>query len=160
MISSKESIARKRSVQILMLTCGLLLFLVIFAWFFQEQIGKSFLNIAILMFVMSVLFVCSIVTLIDLRNKYDQRNLHKHQELLMENSEEILAILKAVDDSLGRYMLFEIFDLCITNKRLVVINPKSYNRWFRMLGISVMDTKKRGSKKKTKTRSIKRLNNR
>ena len=158
MISSKESIARKRSVQILILTCGLLLLIVLFAWFFQEQIGKSFLNIAILMFVMSVLVVRSIVTLIDLRKKsYDQRNLRKHQELLMENSEEILAILKAVDDSLGRYMLFEIFDLCITNKRLVVINPKSYNRWFKMWGISVWIQRREEAKKRLKQDPLKGL---
>ena len=76
----------------------------------------------------------------------------------MENSEELLTVLKAVDNSLGTYFQFEIFDLCITNKRLVVINPKLY-KW-RGWGDQCNDTKKKGSKKKTKTKSIKRLNNR
>ncbi len=65
----------------------------------------------------------------------------------MENSEELLAVLKAVDDSLGRYMLFEIFDLCITNKRLVVINPKLHN-WKAWSGINVKILKRRGEAKK------------
>ena len=69
LVSSEERIARKRPVQILMLTGGLLLLTVIFAWFFQEQIGKSFLNIAIVVFVVFVLVARSIVALIDLRNK-------------------------------------------------------------------------------------------
>jgi len=129
---------------------------VILAWFFKEQIGKSFLNIAILMFVISVLVVRSIVTVIDLLNKsYDQRNLPEHQEKIMEKSEEILAILKAVDDSLGRYMLFELFDLCITNKRLVIINPKSYNRWFKMWGVSVWIQRRGEAKKRIKQDPLK-----
>ena len=69
LVSSEERIARKRPVQILMLTGGLLLLTVIFAWFFQEQIGKSFLNTAIVVFVVFVLVARSIVALIDLRNK-------------------------------------------------------------------------------------------
>ena len=68
-MSSEERIAPKRSVQILMLTGGLLLLTVIFAWFFQEQIGKSFLNIAIVVFVVFVLVARSIFALNDLRNK-------------------------------------------------------------------------------------------
>ena len=67
LVSSEDRLARKRSVKILMLTGGLLLLTVVFAWFFQEQIGKSYLNIAILLFVVFVLVARSIVTLIDLR---------------------------------------------------------------------------------------------
>jgi len=52
-----------------MLTGGLLLLTVIFTWFFQEQIGKSFLNITIVVFAVFVLVARSIVALIDLRNK-------------------------------------------------------------------------------------------
>jgi O-antigen ligase len=69
LVSSEDRIDRKRSVQILMLTGGLLLLTLIFAWFFQEQIGKSFLNIAIVVFVVFFLVARSIVYLIDLRNK-------------------------------------------------------------------------------------------
>ena len=75
----------------------------------------------------------------------------------MENSEELLAVLKAVDDYLGRYMLFEIFDLCITNKRLVIINPKSYNRWFKMWGISVWIQRRGEAKKRLKQDPLKGL---
>ena len=42
----------------------------------------------------------------------------------MENSEEILAVLKAVDDSLSGTRRIRIFDLCFTNKRVVIIKPK------------------------------------
>jgi len=52
-----------------MLTGGLLLLTVILAWFFQEQIGDSFLNIAIVVFVVFVLVARSIFGLIDLLNK-------------------------------------------------------------------------------------------
>jgi len=69
LVSSEERIARKRPVQVLMLTGGLLLLTVIFTWFFQEQIGKSFLNITIVVFAVFVLVARSIVALIDLRNK-------------------------------------------------------------------------------------------
>ena len=69
LVSSKERSAHKRPVQILMLTGGLLLLTVIFAWFFQEQIGKSFLNIAIVVFVVFVLVARSVGAVIDLRNK-------------------------------------------------------------------------------------------
>lgn len=69
LVSSEERIAPKRSVQILILTGGLLLLTVIFAWFFQEQIGKSFLNIAIVVFVVFVLVARSVGAVIDLRNK-------------------------------------------------------------------------------------------
>jgi O-antigen ligase len=53
--SSEERLEHKKSVQILMLTGGLLLLTVVLAWFFQEQIGKSFLNIAIVVFIVFVL---------------------------------------------------------------------------------------------------------
>ena len=69
LVSSEERIARKRPVQILMLTGRLLLLTVIFAWFFQEQIGKSLLNIAVVVFVVFVLVARSIFALIDLRDK-------------------------------------------------------------------------------------------
>ena len=68
-MSSEERLERKKSVQILMLTGGLLLSTVVLAWLFREQIGKSFLNIAIVVFVVFVLVARSIVGLIDLRNK-------------------------------------------------------------------------------------------
>jgi hypothetical protein len=74
----------------------------------------------------------------------------------MENSEEILAVLKAVDDSLGRYMKFEIFDLCITNKRLVVINPKLH-KWKAWLGINVMIQRRREAKKRQKQDPLRSL---
>jgi hypothetical protein len=68
-VSAKERIESKRSIQILMLTGGLLLLTIILVWFFQEQIGKSFLNIAIVVFAMFVLVARSIFALIGLRNK-------------------------------------------------------------------------------------------
>lgn len=68
-MSSKERIESKRSVQILMLTGGLLLLTVIFVWFFQEQIGKSFLNIAIVVFAVVVLVARSIFAFFALHNK-------------------------------------------------------------------------------------------
>jgi hypothetical protein len=46
----------------------------------------------------------------------------------MENSEEILAVLKALDDRLSSPMRIRIFDLCFTNKRLVIIMPKLVKR--------------------------------
>jgi hypothetical protein len=75
----------------------------------------------------------------------------------MENSEEILAILKALDDHLGRYVQFEIFDLCITNNRLVVINPKLYKFRVRMLGISVRILRRGEAKKRLKQDPLKGL---
>jgi len=69
LVSSEERIVPKRSVQILMLTGGLLLLTVIFAWFFQEQIGKSFLNIAIVAFFVFVLVARLVGTAIHMRNK-------------------------------------------------------------------------------------------
>jgi hypothetical protein len=68
-MSSEDRSATKRSVRILMLAGGLLLLTVMFAWFFQEQIGKSSLNIAILVFVVFLLVARSIIALIVLRNK-------------------------------------------------------------------------------------------
>lgn len=63
--SSEERIARKRPVKILMLTGGLLLLTLVFTWFFQEQIGKTFLSTAILVFIVFVLVARSIVALIE-----------------------------------------------------------------------------------------------
>jgi len=74
----------------------------------------------------------------------------------MQNSEELLAVLKAVDDSLGTYIKFEIFDLCITNKRLVVINPKLH-KWRVWLGINVKILRRRESKKRRKQDPLKGL---
>ena len=68
-MSQEDRISTKRSVQILMLTGGLLLLTVICAWFFQEQIDKSFLNTAIIVFVVFVLVARSIFAFVDLRNK-------------------------------------------------------------------------------------------
>lgn len=59
----------------------------------------------------------------------------------MENSEEILAVLKAVDDSLsGRGKAFRVFDLCFTNERLVIIKPKRISWIIKWLGL---ETRKR-----------------
>ena len=68
-MSPEERIANNRSVQILMFTDGLLLLTVIFVWFFQEQIDKSFLNTAIVVFVVFLLVSRFIIGLIDLLNK-------------------------------------------------------------------------------------------
>jgi len=68
-MSSEERIANNRSVQILMFTAGLILLTVIFVWFFQEQIDKSFLNTAIVVFVVFLLVARFIIGLIDLLNK-------------------------------------------------------------------------------------------
>ena len=73
----------------------------------------------------------------------------------MEKSEEILTVLKAVDNSLGTYMKFEIFDLFITNKRLVVINPKLH-KWRVWLGINVRMLRRRETKKLPKGVKTKR----
>ena len=67
--SSKERIFPKRPAQILLLTGGLLLLTVIFAWFFQEQIDNSFLIIAILAFIVFLLVARVVIPLINLRNK-------------------------------------------------------------------------------------------
>ena len=69
----------------------------------------------------------------------------------MENSEELLAVLKAVDNSIGTYMKFEIFDLCITNKRIVGINTKVH-KWRGWGGLNAMAQRRKEAKKKTKTR--------
>ena len=51
----------------------------------------------------------------------------------MEKSEELLTVLKAVDNSLSGVGRVEFFDLCITNKRLVIIKPKT-GKWTRRRG--------------------------
>ena len=66
-MSYKERVARKRSVRILMLTGGLLLLTVSLAWFFQDQLGKSFLNIAVLVFIVFLLVARFIIGVIDMR---------------------------------------------------------------------------------------------
>jgi hypothetical protein len=66
---SEENLERKKSVRILILTGGLLLLTVILVWLFQEQIGKSFLNNAIVVFAVFVLVARSLFVLIHLRNK-------------------------------------------------------------------------------------------
>ena len=74
----------------------------------------------------------------------------------MENSEELLTVLKAVDNSLGTYFQFEIFDLCITNKRLVVINLKLH-KWRGWGGINAMIQRRREAKKRRKQDPLKGL---
>ena len=65
-MSSKERTVSKRSFQILMLTGGLLLLTVILAWFLQKQVGKSFLNIAVLAFIVFVLVSGFVIGAIDM----------------------------------------------------------------------------------------------
>ena len=67
-MSSTQRIASKKSGQILMLIGGLLLLTIILVWAFQEQIGKSWLNVTIVVFVVFVLVARAIFSLIDLRN--------------------------------------------------------------------------------------------
>jgi hypothetical protein len=62
-------IANKRSVKILMLIGGILLLTVVLAWFFQEQLGKSFLNIALLTFIAFLLVARFIGGMIDMRSR-------------------------------------------------------------------------------------------
>jgi hypothetical protein len=69
LMSSEDRIETKRSVRILILTGGLLLLTVFFTWFFQEQIGKSLLNIGIVIFVVFLLVARLIIALIVLRNR-------------------------------------------------------------------------------------------
>ena len=69
LMSSEDKIANKKSVKILILTGGLLLFVVIFASLFQEQIGKSFLNVVVVAFIAFVLVARLVVGLIDLHHK-------------------------------------------------------------------------------------------
>ena len=58
----------------------------------------------------------------------------------MENSEEILAVIKAVGDSLDGSSGCRIFDLCFTDERLVIIKPKMTIGIIRWLGL---ETRKR-----------------
>lgn len=55
-----------------MLTGGLLLITVIFAWVFQEQIGKSYLNIVIVAFIVFVLVARLVGAAIYMRSKSGQ----------------------------------------------------------------------------------------
>ena len=65
-MSSTMRITNKRSIQILMLIGGLLLLTVIFAWFVQEQLDKSFLNIALLAFIVFLLVARFVGGVIDM----------------------------------------------------------------------------------------------